>query len=294
MIDDTQIVAVKSTLCTPYSTEWPLLSKGDTPEILNAFQRTFEPLKGQLGKVKSRIRKACKSETTITTGGDNVNKKDRGLRSQVFIGINEVTRALERGLLCCVVLCRSTKPNHMTNHLYALSATRETPALCLFKLSEVLAPLLNLKTVMAIGFKKTNGEDSVFDGLVELIIKKTPCLNLPWLQENKVNLENLKRSHPRNIAREQQDNSTNTKKSAEDLKDVEEPEKKKLKTEDNVDTQEVKRTLEQGSLSDTQQSKPSYSKSQYYVEVNIDKVKVLPKELKTKRRKKKKGNKSKS
>ena len=50
-------------------------------------------------------------------------------------------------------VCKSTKPATLTNHLILLSATRKTTACGLFGLSEVMAPLLGIRTVAACGFK---------------------------------------------------------------------------------------------------------------------------------------------
>ena len=50
------------------------------------------------------------------------------------------------------MVCRSAKPALMTSHLCALSATRGCPAIAVFNLSKILAPLLNMNTVMAVGF----------------------------------------------------------------------------------------------------------------------------------------------
>ena len=43
----------------------------------------------------------------------------------------------------------------MTKHLLLLSATRDTPACCLAGLSETVAPLLGIPSVLALGFKVT-------------------------------------------------------------------------------------------------------------------------------------------
>ena len=59
----------------------------------------------------------------------------------------------ETVLLFLLQVCRSTKPSILTNHLMLLSATRSTPCCAIFGLSDVMAPLLKMKTVAACGFK---------------------------------------------------------------------------------------------------------------------------------------------
>ncbi|XP_033119786.1 ribonuclease P protein subunit p38-like [Anneissia japonica] len=287
MVDDNNIVSLKSTLCTPYPVEWPLLEKGGTQDILNAIQRTFEPLKDKLARMKSRGRKNREHATKIQEGSQNINP-----RSQILIGINEVTRGLERGLLRCVVVCRSTKPSHMTNHLLTLSATRETPALCLFRLSEIISPLLNLNTVMAIGFKKTSGEISVFEELVELIVQKTPKVNLPWLQEGKISLEKLKIDHPRDILTTRTVVQGTASKKGETGDEGTSSKTQKNQEVDHIEPLPlgVKRSSEE-SFSEQQKKHMKNSVSPIKIEyqlAKIEKVKIIPKKFKSKKKKKRK------
>ncbi|XP_035693923.1 ribonuclease P protein subunit p38-like [Branchiostoma floridae] len=105
------------------------------------------------------------------------------LKSQLVLGINEVTKALEKDRLRLVLVCRSVKPALMTQHLVLLSAVRRVPALCLSGLSETVAPILNFRTVAAMGFKKTSPkDDKTFDPLVEFVTSRTPPIKIPWLK----------------------------------------------------------------------------------------------------------------
>ena len=74
-------------------------------------------------------------------------------RSQIVVGVNEVTKALERGFLRAVVVCLSAKPVLLHQHLQVLSATRNVPCVAMHGTSEVVAQALGLKRAMAIGLK---------------------------------------------------------------------------------------------------------------------------------------------
>ncbi|XP_051872375.1 ribonuclease P protein subunit p38 [Pristis pectinata] len=103
------------------------------------------------------------------------------LRKQLAIGINEVTRGLEKDELCLVLVCRSVKPPIMTQHLIQLSASRTVPACQVPHLSETVAPLLGLKSTLALGFKKNS---ETFIETINAVGPQVPPLNISWMQES--------------------------------------------------------------------------------------------------------------
>ena len=96
----------------------------------------------------------------LTLPVDNVdNSRTQSLaeaatkRSQFVVGLKEVTKALERGTLRAVVVCRSSKPTLLHEHLQILAATRCIPCIGLYGVSDAIAPILGLKSAMTIGLK---------------------------------------------------------------------------------------------------------------------------------------------
>ena len=73
--------------------------------------------------------------------------------SQIVVGINAVTRHLEKGNLRAGVVCLSAKPAILQHHLLMLAATRNAPLMALPTLSEAISPSLGVKSALAIGFK---------------------------------------------------------------------------------------------------------------------------------------------
>ncbi|XP_026228587.1 ribonuclease P protein subunit p38 [Anabas testudineus] len=109
---------------------------------------------------------------------------DVAARRQLAIGINEVTKALERNELKLVLVCKSVKPKHMTNHLIALSATRGVPACQVPRLSQSVSGPLGLKSVLALGFRRCASKDEeVFTDTVDAIKPKVPSLDVEWLHD---------------------------------------------------------------------------------------------------------------
>ncbi|KAF0045396.1 hypothetical protein F2P81_001925 [Scophthalmus maximus] len=107
---------------------------------------------------------------------------DVAARRQLAIGINEVTKALERNELKLLLVCKSVKPKHMTSHLMALSATRGVPACQVPRLSQSVSEPLGLKSVLALGFRHCAASDEVFTDTVDVIKPRVPSVNIAWLQ----------------------------------------------------------------------------------------------------------------
>ena len=72
---------------------------------------------------------------------------------QFVVGLNKFTRCLERNTLRAGMVCLTARPALVTQHVLMLSATRECPVMALPNLSGVLAPLLGIKSALAVGFK---------------------------------------------------------------------------------------------------------------------------------------------
>ena len=77
-----------------------------------------------------------------------------GKKSQMIVGVNCVTRSLERGELCAGLVCLSAKPALVTRHIMMLAATRSVPFAALPNLSQKVVELLgDIRSALAIGFK---------------------------------------------------------------------------------------------------------------------------------------------
>lgn len=74
-------------------------------------------------------------------------------KSQLVVGTNAVTRCLEEGALRVGVVCLTAKPALVHRHILQLAATRRVPVAALPNLSPTIAPLLGLKSTLAIGIK---------------------------------------------------------------------------------------------------------------------------------------------
>jgi ribosomal protein L7Ae-like RNA K-turn-binding protein len=105
---------------------------------------------------------------------------------ELIIGLNSVTRALEKDELRLVVSTRDLSPSRVIQHLPVLCTLRSVPICPISMTSQALAELLGaseIRTVICMGFKRTN-KPSEWDEIVSLISSKTPAIDVPWIPSN--------------------------------------------------------------------------------------------------------------
>lgn len=194
----TRPLTVKTSLNNPYTLCWSALESEDMNFILQTLEDRFKSLglkkiedkkrKKKQPFLKKQSRDNCSTDVDVR---EDLKKKAEDtlqvsgwtpvhVRGQLAIGVNEVTRALERNELLLVLVCKSVRPAIITSHLIPLSLSRMVPACQVPRLSERIAPVIGLKCVLALGFRK-NTPDFVSE--VQAVIPRVPSLNVPWLQD---------------------------------------------------------------------------------------------------------------
>lgn len=187
--------AVKTCLDNPFVLEWKTIDGEDMHFVLQTLEERIKHTglkKIETPRVKKRSltkkhmeRKCNASSGELPKEGNTEGHQqktgwtDTSIRRQLAIGVNEVTKALEKDELLLLLVCKSAKPAMITSHLIQLSASRATPAGQVPRLSETIAPLLGLTSVLALGFKKQSDK---FTEAIAAIIPKIPALEVPWFQ----------------------------------------------------------------------------------------------------------------
>ncbi|XP_030640784.1 ribonuclease P protein subunit p38 [Chanos chanos] len=194
-------IPVKTSLDSPYNLNWCPLERECLHFILNTLKEKFVALRLQKKEVKVFRQWGSKKKTSkqkplvvreptseeksnIQTSPETKSTQgwtDPALRKQLAIGINEVTKGLERNELGLVLVCSSVKPSHMTRHFIPLSKTRSVPACQVPRLSDNIAGLLGLKCVLALGFKRSS---EAFADTVGAIAPKVPSLDVAWVPDS--------------------------------------------------------------------------------------------------------------
>lgn len=191
-------VQVKTSFTSPFSSKWSPLPQNDMYFILQTLKDKLTSVgltKKEVKTFRSWRRKKEKNPQIPTSDPlpqagqderacDPVKNAwtDVAARRQLAIGLNEVTKALERNRLRLLLVCKSVRPQHMTDHLIALSATRGVPTCQVPRLSESVSGLLGLKSVLALGFRQCSPEDGeMFKDVIDAIKPRVPPLEVAWL-----------------------------------------------------------------------------------------------------------------
>ncbi|EGV95453.1 ribonuclease P protein subunit p38 [Cricetulus griseus] len=192
-IRKTRPLVVKTSLNNPYVISWSTLEREDIHFILQTLEDKFKSI--GLKKIEDKKKKTpfvkkqrCSPDVEISEGlkeEHDGNVQVSGwtpahVRKQLVIGVNEVTRALERNELLLVLVCKSVKPAVITSHMIQLSISRTVPACQVPQLSQRIAPVIGLKCMLALGFRKNSMD---FAEEVRAIIPRVPSLHVPWLQD---------------------------------------------------------------------------------------------------------------
>ena len=187
-----KLLQAKTSLSTPYSLSWSPLPQTSMHYILNTLTDKLKAV-GLEKREANGPRRSKKGDEASQTGTEDTTAPpeksscgwtDKAARRQLAVGINEVTKALERNELRLVLVCKSAQPAHMTSHLVALSRTRRVPACQVPRLSDSVARPLGLKSILALGFRRGNElEDELFSDTVDAIIPRVPPHNVAWLPD---------------------------------------------------------------------------------------------------------------
>ncbi|NXS10050.1 RPP38 protein, partial [Neodrepanis coruscans] len=183
-------ITAKTCLDNPFVFQWKPIDGEDMHFILQTLEERIKhtglkkiesPRKKKRSLTKKQMERRCDELPKEETKSHQPKPgwTDISIRRQLAIGVNEVTKALEKNELLLLLVCKSAKPAMITSHLIELSASRATPAGQVPRLSETVAPLLGLTSILALGFKKQSDK---FTEAIEAIIPKIPALEVPWFQ----------------------------------------------------------------------------------------------------------------
>eukprot|EP00124_Ichthyophonus_hoferi_P001822 Ihof_evm3s107 gene=Ihof_evmTU3s107 len=109
---------------SPYLIKWPQLDDADSQMVLETLQRYMEPT----------------GETAV--------------KGKLTVGVNAVTRALEKGALQLLLVCKSTKTSPLVQHLPTQCQRAGVPFWAVTGLASLLADTKGLNHTLAVGITK--------------------------------------------------------------------------------------------------------------------------------------------
>ncbi|KAL0627678.1 Ribonuclease P protein subunit p38 [Plecturocebus cupreus] len=171
----TRPLVVKTSLNNPYTVCWSTLESEDMHFILQTLEDRFKAI--GLQKIEDRKKNKTpflKKESREKCGLDVDISEDLKKKTDAKQQVSGWTPAHMSGSSLPLVLTKLPEP------WKGLSISRTVPACQVPRLSERIAPVIGLKCVLALGFKKNTSD---FVDEVRAIIPRVPSLSVPWLQD---------------------------------------------------------------------------------------------------------------
>ncbi|KAK0179532.1 hypothetical protein PV327_005276 [Microctonus hyperodae] len=140
---------LKNVLAQPQEILWPILREEKEKNSLHSLLTELLPMKKYPTK-KMSWAKLCKlsKEERAALKNDSQEKSPEKIEDNtlvsVVLGINSVTRALEKNDLCSILVDSNVEPLFMIKHIVTMSQNKEIPVL--------LIPFLKTVTLNKIGF----------------------------------------------------------------------------------------------------------------------------------------------
>lgn len=135
--------------------------------------------KAHAGETEQQIIAKCKKKAKAKKNPPSCAKP-----SGLLVGVNEVTRALEKGVVKIAVVCRDPKPGILVEHLPALCFVNGTQLVAMPGDGTDMAKVLGMKRTLAIAVRSMSDNIHLTSPLRILTeqLKKVTCdLDFPWL-----------------------------------------------------------------------------------------------------------------
>ncbi|EZA60727.1 hypothetical protein DMN91_002143 [Ooceraea biroi] len=139
---------LRNILAQPSENYWPTVNIdqcetliGLMNKLLPSIKRTAYKLPGSMLRHMTKEQRAVARQEALEK---ETAKSDESMLKSVIIGINAITRALEKNKVCCVLLDASVEPPLLVKHIVIMARNKEVPIL--------LLPTLKAITLQTIGF----------------------------------------------------------------------------------------------------------------------------------------------
>ncbi|KAI4481534.1 hypothetical protein M0802_013966 [Mischocyttarus mexicanus] len=131
---------LRNVLAQPSDNYWPVVQNKDEVKLNSILKELLPVLRRPPCNKRKRVENEPKEEAEVSK--ESFPSKD--MLSSVVLGVNIVTRSLEKDALCCVLLDSNVEPPLLIKHIVMMAQRKEIPFL--------LVPSLKVLTFETIGF----------------------------------------------------------------------------------------------------------------------------------------------
>lgn len=142
------IKGLRNILAQPFETFWPLVNVDEFPTLVTLMNELLPLIKRPTFTIPgSMLRHMSKEERRLARKEaleKQTIKPDINMLKSMIVGINAVTRTLEKDKVCCILLDANVEPSLLIKHIVLMAQNKKIPVL--------LLPILKTITLQTIGF----------------------------------------------------------------------------------------------------------------------------------------------
>lgn len=142
------VKGLRNVLAQPQDNYWPVVNQLDEQKLSSVLQKSLPALKRPSQKEKKK--KVSSNEGTEAKEQQiqiEESLPDKDILNSIVLGINTVTRSLEKNQVCCILLDANVEPPLLIKHIIMMAQNKKKPVL--------LLPSLKALTFKNIGFQCT-------------------------------------------------------------------------------------------------------------------------------------------
>ncbi|XP_076755069.1 uncharacterized protein LOC143425896 [Xylocopa sonorina] len=132
---------VRNVLAQPQDNYWPVVKAQKCTELEEVLKKLMPAIKrpphsipwSQLKHMKKEERAKIKKEALLNNG----NVPNPEIVNSIVLGINAITRSLEKDSVCCVLMDSNVEPHLLVKHVLHMAQNKKVPVLLLPKLKTV-------------------------------------------------------------------------------------------------------------------------------------------------------------
>ncbi|CAI6342633.1 unnamed protein product [Macrosiphum euphorbiae] len=180
----------RCTITDPYEKFWPLLDLEKSQLLVDEMEKTISKENGKLKvnwftvkKLPLDIRK-CEIKNLSNTHKNNISLNLKAQRSVLKMGINEVSRCVEKDQIACCLIAEDVANCMIAKHLLFMTAAKKIPVLILPDMQCITKRIIGFSSAV-LGLKSDviNRTEISLHNLYQTIIKLSNEFRNPYIKQ---------------------------------------------------------------------------------------------------------------
>lgn len=168
------VKGLRNILAQPAETFWPTVNIDQYPALVTLMDELLPLMKQPKYKIPGFMLRHVPKEKRILVKKEALEKEivkfDRSILKSVILGINAITRALEKDNVCCILLDAKVEPLLIIKHIIVMAQNKKIPILLLSVLKTVTLQKIGFATAaFALKNNVMQSSDNVFHALYKLV-----------------------------------------------------------------------------------------------------------------------------